>query len=129
MAQSRLSEYLEIGKIVKEKLIEQKQMELSEEEKARYTKLKKHVTYDVLKEKYKTSNFDIKIDGFDYSIPIMDLLSILELSEEDFINLCNNKEIKTINNIKKQLSEIAKPDATNKIADFVISVSKKPDSV
>ncbi len=35
----------------------------------------------------------------------------------------------TINNIKKQLSEIAKPDATNKIADFVISVSKRPDSV
>lgn len=84
-----------------EQLILSKQLVLTPEEEQRYAKLKGNASFEKFLEKNKGNNYNIDIDGNKYSIPIEQIISLMQLSEEEFDRLCNDNEIKYIGGIPK----------------------------
>ena len=70
------------------------------------------------------------MDGISYSIPIKKMIDIMDLPDENFDEICNNSEIKTINGIPKEYFIYAsyKFFRDNKIfQNFVIPENIKQD--
>ena len=85
-----------------EQLITCEKIVLQPEEQQRYEILKSIITFEKFLDKHKGNNYNIDIDGNNYSIPIEQLISVMQLPNEQFDNLCFNKEIKDINGIPKE---------------------------
>lgn len=75
---------------------------LDEKQMNRYNSLLKEVSYEKFQEKNIGNNYHIVIDRNEYSIPIIDILSFLELPEEKYLKLCQLKEFTKINGIPKE---------------------------
>lgn len=91
------------GTIIKglEKLISSSQIVLTPEEQQRYDNLKDIVSFDKFVNKYKGNNYNVEIDSNNYSIPVDQLISFMQLSSEQFNNICSSEDIKDINGISK----------------------------
>lgn len=85
-----------------EQLITSGKLILKPEEHQRYEKLKNCISFERFLEKVTGNNYNIEIDGNKYSIPIERIISLMQLSEEDFDRLCNSSEIKNIDGIPKE---------------------------
>lgn len=85
-----------------EKIIESKEIILTPETEKRYQSLKEEISYDKFKNEYFNKSYDVTADNYNYSIPINQLISIMELNDEQFNDICTNNEIKTINGIPKE---------------------------
>lgn len=85
-----------------EQLITSGKLILKPEEHKRYEKLKNCISFEKFIEKINGNNYNIEIDGNKYSIPIERIISLMQLSEEDFDRLCNSSEIKNIDGIPKE---------------------------
>lgn len=85
-----------------QELINSKNLVLTPEEEIRYENLRNTISYEKLLDKTKDSSFSIEIDGISYSIPIKKMIDIMDLPDEDFDEICNNSEIKTIDGIAKE---------------------------
>ena len=85
-----------------EELVSSKQIQLQLDEQLRYISLRNMISFDKFIEKHKGNNYNIEIDGNKYSIPIEQLISLMQLSTEEFDNICFNNEIKEINGIQKE---------------------------
>ncbi len=85
-----------------QELINSKKLVLTPEEEIRYENLRNTISYEKLLDKTKDSSFSIEIDGISYSIPIKKMIDIMDLPDEDFDEICNNSEIKTIDGIAKE---------------------------
>ncbi len=85
-----------------DKLISSGNIILNAEEKQRYDMLKNSISFDRFIEKYKDSNYNIDIDGNTYSIPVGQMISFMQLSEDEFNNLCSNDDFNEINGIPKK---------------------------
>lgn len=78
------------------------QIRLSEINKQRLNTLSNMISYDKLKERIDGNKYNINIDGIEYNFNIVDLLSIMQLSEAEFYNICSNTKITEIKGIKKE---------------------------
>lgn len=85
-----------------QELINSKNLVLNPEEEIRYENLRNTISYEKLLDKTKDSCFIIEMDGISYSIPIKKMIDIMDLPDENFDEICNNSEIKTINGIPKE---------------------------
>ena len=68
----------------------------------RFEKYKEKILYDKLIEDSKNKYYEIEIDKKRYNILISDMLCMMNLSSERILEICNNDEIETIGNIKKE---------------------------
>ncbi|MGN1371217.1 MAG: hypothetical protein ACI4XM_02955 [Candidatus Coprovivens sp.] len=68
----------------------------------RYDELKQSISYDRFLEKNRNNNYNITIEETKYSIPIEQIISFLNLSNEEFDQICKSNEIKEINGIPKE---------------------------
>lgn len=68
----------------------------------RYDELKQSISYDRFLEKNRNNNYNITIEETKYSIPIEQIISFLNLSSEEFGQICRSNEIKEINGIPKE---------------------------
>lgn len=84
------------------KLLKDKLLELQPDEQKRYELLKSSITFDKFLEKYGEDNCNFDIDGDSYSFSIKQLIRLLQLPDEQFDNLCSNKEIKEIDGFPKE---------------------------
>lgn len=93
--------YLSKGDIIKglDVIIQQGLAGFDELAYRRYDALKQEITYDKFLEKYKGNNYNITIEGRKYSIPIIQMMDVLNLSQEEFDKICNSPDIKVINGI------------------------------
>lgn len=85
-----------------DQLISSGQLSLQPYERQRYESLKNKTSFEKFLEKHKNNHYNIEIEGKQYSIPIEQIISFLQLSDEQFDNICENKEIKEINGIPKE---------------------------
>lgn len=83
-------------------LITQGISEFDEQAYRRYDAIKSEITYDKFLEKYQDNNYNIKIEGNKYSIPINKIIEILNLHMEEFNNICTSPDIKEISGIPKE---------------------------
>ena len=84
-----------------EQLILSNQLILQPEEKRKYEKLKEAISFATFLEKIKGTNYNIDIDGNNYVIPVEQIVSLMQLSEDAFNKLCSGKEMEYINEIPK----------------------------
>ena len=96
--------YYQKPQIIKglEQLILLKRLVLQPEEKQKYEKLRENISFERFLAKNKGNNYNIFIDGNKYSIPIDQIVSLMQLSEEEFDRLCSSNEIKNIHDIPKE---------------------------
>ncbi|MBR4351201.1 MAG: hypothetical protein IKP98_03160 [Bacilli bacterium] len=71
-----------------EQLVNDGMITLTEKEKERYEYLKSFISFDLFKEKVKDDKFDIEMDGNSYSIPANEIISFMELSDEEYESVC-----------------------------------------
>ncbi len=98
------SVYYTKSEIIKgiEQLLATNKLVLQPGEMQKYTKLKECITFSKFVENNQDNNYNIDIDGKNYSIPFKYIVSFMLLSEEEFAKLCSNEEIQSINNIPKE---------------------------
>ena len=84
------------------KLIQTGELNLSKEEEETFRFLKHLTDYDSYVENSKGKLFRLFIDGKEYSIPITDIISFMNLSEADFIEVCEDPKIKELHGMKKE---------------------------
>lgn len=84
------------------KLIQTGELNLSKEEEETFRFLKHLTDYDSYVENSKGKLFRLFIDGKEYSIPIADIISFMNLSEADFIEVCEDPKIKELHGMKKE---------------------------
>ena len=91
--------YYEKSTIIKaiNKLVSSGQLKLQPNEQQRYMELKESISFEKFLEKYKDTSYDIDIEGKKYSIPVTELISLLQLPNDKFDDLCTNSDIKEIN--------------------------------
>lgn len=96
--------YLSKTQIVKglEILIQAGEIALDSNLIARYDFLCNEVSFNKFIEKNLSVNFDIEIDGHNYSFPANELISFMQISDDDFDKVCSSSDIKTINGTKKE---------------------------
>mgnify|MGYP003292090056 CR=1 FL=1 len=96
--------YYQKSTIIKgiENLISMGQITLQSDEQQRYESLKNSISFEKFLEKHKGNNYNIDIDGNKYSIPIEQLVSLMQMPNEQFDDLCFNNNIKDINGIPKE---------------------------
>lgn len=85
-----------------ENLISSGQITLQSDEQERYKSLKNSISFEKFLEKHKGNNYDIDIDGNKYSISIEQLVSLMQMPNEQFDDLCSNNNIKDIIGIQKE---------------------------
>ena len=85
-----------------EQLILSNKIKLEDSELKKYEMLKKEVTYAKFLEEYKWQTYNIEIDHINYSIPVDQLISLMQMPDSQFENLCSNNDFKTINSIPKE---------------------------
>lgn len=84
------------------KLIQKGELKLSKEEEETFRYLKYLTSYDSYIQNNKNELFSIYIDGNKYSISIPDIISFMNLSEDDFQELCKNPKIEELHGMKKE---------------------------
>ena len=84
-----------------EQLLSSGQMVLQPDEKKRLDILKNKILFDKFLEKYNGNNFNIDLDGNSYSIPVRQLVSLMQLNDEEFDRLCSDESMKEVNGIPK----------------------------
>ncbi len=84
------------------KWINSKHVILQPDEKKRLEYLKDNIIFDKFLEKHKGNNYNIVIEGNKYSIPIDQLVSLLELPYKKFDRLCLDSNKKFIYEIPKE---------------------------
>lgn len=72
------------------------------DEQQKFDSLKNSISFEKFLEKHKGNNYNIDIDGNKYSIPTEQLISLMQLPNEQFDNLCSSIDIKEINGIPKE---------------------------
>lgn len=82
-------------------LLENNMLTLNPSQKEKYDYLCKKVSFPLFVEKNINEIFDISIDNIDYSIPIIDMISFMELDDQEYDRLIASDDIKTINYIPK----------------------------
>ena len=85
-----------------EQLISSGQISLHPDEQQKLDSLKNSISFERFLEKHKGNNYNIDIDGNKYSIPTEQLISLMQLTDEQFDNLCSSTAIKEINGISKE---------------------------
>jgi len=85
-----------------EQLILSGQIVLQPDEQQKLDSLKNSISFEKFLEKHKGNNYNINIDGSKYSIPIEQLVSLMQLPNERFDDLCSNTNKKNINGIPKE---------------------------
>jgi hypothetical protein len=85
-----------------EELIKNGQIVLDQSKKERFEYLRKYISYENFINKYNKDVYSIDIDGTNYNIPVSKIISLMELSDDKFKELCSNQGIKTIEGIKKE---------------------------
>ena len=85
-----------------EQLISSGQITLQSIEQQRYETLTNYISFSKMLEEYKDKKYHITIDEYDYSLPIEQLISFMQLSNEQFDTICSNIDIKDINGIPKE---------------------------
>lgn len=85
-----------------EQLISSGQIVLQPDEQQKFDSLKNSISFEKFLEKHKGNNYNIDIDGNKYSIPTEQLISLMQLPNEQFDNLCSSIDIKEINGIPKE---------------------------
>lgn len=83
-------------------LILKEKITLQPDEQQRYNTLKDSISFKKFLEKYKDDGYNINIEGKKYSIPIIQLIALMQLSDEKLNRLCSNREIKNINGMPKE---------------------------
>lgn len=68
----------------------------------RYDSLKQEITYDKFLEKYKDNNYSITIEGQKYTLPISQMIDLLNLPTEEFDTICSSPNVKEITGVKKE---------------------------
>ena len=84
-----------------DKLIETGNIVLNHDEEKRYETLKNYISFNRFLKENKNDIYNIEIDNNKYSIPVIQLISIMQISDKNFDNLCSSTNIKTINGIQK----------------------------
>lgn len=82
-------------------LINSGEIILDNKSKERYEILKNSISFESLIERYKDKKYDIQIDGIDYSIPVIELISFMQLPISYLEDLCLSEEKNDINGIPK----------------------------
>ena len=85
-----------------EQLISSGQIVLQPTEQEKLDSLKNSISFEKFLEKHKEKKYNISIDGNKYSIPTEQLISLMQLPDEQFDNLCSSSDIKEINGIPKE---------------------------
>ena len=85
-----------------EQLISSGQISLQPDEQQKLDSLKNSISFEKFLEKHKGNKYNIDIDGNKYSIPIEQLVSLMQLPNEQFDNLCSSTDMKEINGIPKE---------------------------
>lgn len=85
-----------------EQLISSGQIVLQPDEQQKLDSLKNSISFEKFLEKHKGNKYNIDIDGNKYSIPTEQLISLMQLPDEQFDNLCSSVDIKEINGIPKE---------------------------
>lgn len=85
-----------------EQLISSGQIVLQPDEQKKLDSLKNSISFEKFLEKHKGNKYNIDIDGNKYSIPTEQLISLMQLPDEQFDNLCSSVDIKEINGIPKE---------------------------
>ena len=85
-----------------EQLISSGQIVLQPDEQQKFDSLKNSISFEKFLEKHKGNNYNIDIDGNKYSIPTEQLISLMQLPNEQFDNLCSSIDMKEINGIPKE---------------------------
>ena len=96
--------YYEKSTIIKalDQLISSGQIVLQPDEQQKLDSLKNSISFERFQEKHKGNKYNIDIDGNKYSIPIEQLISLMQLPDEQFDNLCSSVDMKEINGIPKE---------------------------
>ena len=85
-----------------DQLISSGQIVLQPDEQQKLDSLKSSISFERFQEKHKGNKYNIDIDGNKYSIPIEQLISLMQLPDEQFDNLCSSVDMKEINGIPKE---------------------------
>ena len=85
-----------------EQLISSGQIVLQPDEQQKLDSLKNSISFEKFLEKHKGNKYNIDIDGNKYSIPTEQLISLMQLPDEQFDNLCSSVDMKKINEIPKE---------------------------
>ena len=85
-----------------EQLISSGQIVLQPDEQQKLDSLKNSISFENFLEKHKENKYNIDIDGNKYSIPIEQLIFLMQLPDEQFDNLCSSADLKEINGIPKE---------------------------
>lgn len=85
-----------------EQLVSSGQMVLQHDEKKRLDSLKNSISVEKFLEKHKGNNYNIEIDGNMYSIPVEQIISFMQLPNEQFDYLCSSIDVKDIIGIPKK---------------------------
>lgn len=83
-------------------LISSGQIVLQPDEQQKLDSLKNSISFEKFLEKHKGNKYNIDIDGNKYSIPTEQLISLMQLPDEQFDNLCSSVDMKKINEIPKE---------------------------
>ena len=96
-----VSIYYKKSTIIKalEQLIASGQIVLQPDEQQKLDSLKNSISFEKFLEKHKGNKYNIDIDENKYSIPIEQLISLMQLPDEQFDNLCSSVDMKDINGI------------------------------
>lgn len=83
-------------------LIDTNQISLNTEMKERFEKLRSYISYDKFLKKYKNYEYKVLIDGVNYLISFENMMDLMRLSDDNFNEICRDKNIKDINGIPKE---------------------------
>ncbi len=85
-----------------EKLIAMEKIALQPEEEERYLALRNSISFERFSEQNENSHHSICIDGCSYLIPIKQIISLMQMKEEEFNQICSSSEIEMIEGIPKE---------------------------
>lgn len=85
-----------------EHLVSSGQIILNQVEQERLNRLRNSISFKIFLKELKEDNYNINIDGTEYSIPVEQIISFMQLPNDQFDNLCSNVEIQEINGVRRE---------------------------
>lgn len=82
-------------------LVSSNQISLNQKQQQKYDTLKNNITFEKFLKTTKDSLYNIDIEGNQYSIPIDQIIFIMQLPEEKFNKICHNNKVINIYGIPK----------------------------
>lgn len=91
------------GNIIRgiQNLIHGNQIVLQPDEQQRFNNLKNSISFENFMKKHKGNSFRVDIDGIPYSIPIDQMISFLQSTDQDFNRICFDQDVQEIDGIPK----------------------------